>query len=140
MSFHPWRSLRDRRELGLEWEDSDEFLGHFDHSCDKVTITTGMSQAERRSTLTHELIHHERGPVVPGCEAAEERVVDDLAARRLISLEALVDGMVWCYGEAELAEHLWVDLPTLVTRLRNLSPAESKFLNDELDRREKTFP
>lgn len=140
MSFHPWRSLRDRIELDLGWQDSDDELGHFDFECQRVTITSGMSQAERRCTLTHELIHHERGPVAAGCEAAEERVVDDLAARRLIPLDALIDGMVWSYGELELAEHLWVDEGTLVTRLRNLSAAESKFINDELDRREMTFP
>jgi hypothetical protein len=140
MSFHPWRQLREHGETELGWQDSDTHLGHYDFTCDRVVITTGMSQAERRSTLTHELIHKERGPVAPGCESAEERVVDDLAARRLITLEDLIDGMVWCYGEHELAEHLWVDHATLVTRLRNLSAAESRFINDELDRREMTFP
>lgn len=140
MTFHPWRSLRTLQDLDLGWQESDDELGHFDFARNRVTITSGMSQAERRSTITHELIHYERGPVAPGCEEAEERTVDDLASRRLISLEALVDGMVWCYGEQELADHLWVDLPTLVTRLRNLSAAESRFLNDELDRREMTFP
>lgn len=138
--FHPWRALRDLPHIDLFWQESDVELGHstFEPPC--ITITSGMTQAERRSTLTHELIHHERGSVPAINENAEERIVDDLAARRLIPLDVLLDKMVYCYDEHELAEVLWVDVPTVVTRLRNLTRAESEYLNDELYRRELMNP
>lgn len=137
--WHPWRRLRDLPEVGLEWQDRDDQYGHYDFIRDCITITSGMDQAERRCTLTHELIHRERGPVPAHLADKEEEIVCDLAARRLITLEALLDGMVWCYSEHELAEHLWVDDDTLVTRLRNLTPDESDYLETELYRREVEF-
>lgn len=78
------------------------------------------AQAERRCTLTHELVHRERGPLPAGSAAAarEEQIVDEITARRLITVPQLVDGLRWTRHPRELAEHLWVDEPTLRTRMR----------------------
>lgn len=138
--WHPWRRLRDLAETRLEWQDTDDEWGHYDFAADCITIATGMTQAERRCTLTHELIHRERGPVPEHLREKEEEIVRDLSARRLIPMRDLAEAMLWSYDEYEIAEELWVDEPTVADRLRNLSEAERTFLREELDKREADLP
>ncbi|MCW2551117.1 MAG: Che9cp43 [Mycobacterium sp.] len=57
--------------------------------------------------------------------AGEELVVDEIAARRLITSDALCDGLRWTRQPRELAEHLWVDEPTLQARMRTLDRSRS---------------
>jgi hypothetical protein len=112
-------------------------MGCADPIADAITITVGMTQAERRSTLTHELIHLERGTAVePRHIASEERHVERESARRLITVEDLVDALRWSRDEHELADELWTDVDTVRTRLTNLSPVEKQYIEAELDRRE----
>ncbi|BBZ27515.1 hypothetical protein MMAD_18100 [Mycolicibacterium madagascariense] len=100
----------------------------------RIWLARGLTQAERRCTLTHELVHRERGPVPtePTAAAREERVVDEIAARRLITYEALAEGLRWSRHPRELAEHLWVDEPTLQTRMTTLDPIEVADLEHDL--------
>lgn len=134
--WHPWRMLRDHyadvdvtcrhrlpdRVMGLQ-------LGR------RIWLARGLTQAERRCTLTHELVHRERGPVPhdPAAAAREERQVDQIAARRLITTEALVDGLRWTRQPDELAEHLWVDRSTLNVRMASLDPLEVAELEHHLE-------
>ena len=101
----------------------------------RIWLCRSLNQAERRCTLTHELVHRERGPVPvdPAAAAREEAIVDEIAARRLISITALVDGLRWTQHTRELAEHLWVDEPTLHTRMTTLDPVEVAELEHELE-------
>jgi hypothetical protein len=101
----------------------------------RIWLSRGMTQAERRCTLTHELVHRERGPVPrdPAEAAREERIVDEIAARRLITVPALADGLAWTRHPRELAEHLWVDEPTLQTRMATLDPVEVAQLEHRLE-------
>jgi hypothetical protein len=101
----------------------------------RIWLCATLTQAERRCTLTHELVHRERGPVPtdPAAAAAEERIVDEIAARRLITTPALVDGLRWTRQAAELADHLWVDEPTLQTRMATLDPVEVAQLEHHLE-------
>lgn len=132
MSFHPWRALRDLPHLTLEWQDSDDEMGHSDFECDLVVITEGMTQAERRCTVAHELIHHERGPCAPGEEEREEVIVHREAARRLIDIRKLGESLAWASDLEEAAEELWVDVATLKIRLSALHPAERAYLKRRL--------
>lgn len=81
------------------------------------------SQAQRRSTLAHELAHLElqHGP---GSTAREERDASVLAARWLVPLENLVEASRWARSLEELADELWVDVETVRIRLSNLLDAE----------------
>ncbi|MGW2096079.1 hypothetical protein, partial [Promicromonospora sukumoe] len=82
----------------------------------------------RRSVLAHECTHVERGiiPVDEVLLAREERAVDGIAARRLISIERLIDALRWCRGVtgAELADEVWTDQHTLAVRIANLTADE----------------
>jgi hypothetical protein len=101
----------------------------------RIWLCRTLTQAERRCTLTHELVHRERGPVPadPASAAREELIVDEITARRLITLPHLVDGLRWTRHPRELADHLWVDQPTLRTRMSTLDPIETAELEHHLE-------
>ena len=136
---HPWRRLRDAAHVTLKWHNEGP-MGWCKHSTQEVSIRTNLTQTERRSTLAHELVHLERGPAILGYEEQEERIVAEEAARWLIPLEKLADGLVWAFDDEELADLLWVDLETVQIRLVTLTAEESATVNATLDRAEMTFP
>lgn len=132
--WHPWRFLATH-------------LPHITVSCQhrlprgvrglwrgtSVWLCSTLTQAERRSTLTHELLHVERGLVPNHLRDSEERVVDELAARRLITLPALTEALRYSQEPRDLAEHLWVDIPTVRARMATLDPIEVAELEHALD-------
>lgn len=135
-AWHPWRVLRVRYpdvHVSCRHRLPDDVMGL--QQGRRIWLCRTLTQAERRCTLTHELVHRERGPVPrdPAGAAAEERAVDRIAARRLITLSSLVDGLRWTRDPHQLAEHLWVDLPTLRTRIDSLDPIEVAQLEHELE-------
>lgn len=101
----------------------------------RIWLCRTLTQAERRCTLTHELVHRERGPVPadPAAAAREEAIVEEISARRLITLPQLADGLRWSRHPRELAEALWVDQPTLHTRMATLDPLEVAELEHTVD-------
>ncbi len=134
-SWHPWRVLRDHHGdvvVSCRYGLPDRIMGL--QLGDRIWLSRILTQAERRCTLTHELVHRERGPVPedPLAAAREERVVEEISARRLITLDALVDGLRWTRQPHELAERLWVDEPTLDVRLDTLDRLEAAEVTDLL--------
>lgn len=122
---HPWRRLRDRLPdwriefvplPGDTWGETDAFTR-------TISIDSGLLQSQRRCTITHEIEHAEAGDVGPQ-SLHRERQVDEAVARRLISLDRLVDAALWAHDVDELADELWVDLPTVRCRLDTLTDAE----------------
>jgi len=119
-AWHPWRWARDhhpdliidctRRLAG----DAMGLLGER-----KIWLHRGLTQAERRTTLTHEIIHIEQPDT---SEAAVERET----ARRLITTDQLVDAFRWLRHPtvADLADHLWVDRQAAACRMQHLDPIE----------------
>ena len=84
-----------------------------------IWLHSELTQAERRCTLTHELLHVE----MP--DAAEDHVERE-TARRLITVDQLVDAFQWLRHPDvhSLADHLWVDPQTAANRMRHLDPIE----------------
>lgn len=142
--WNPWRALADVAHVRLlhSTDLPDGTLGLCDFGPPPtITLDSRMTQAQRRSTLAHELVHLERGPLhYGGCVVREEAAVDRDAARRLIAWRDLVDAMLWCADEHELAERLWVDVPTAVARLAALTQDESRELDRRLDDAELRIP
>ncbi|WP_181312505.1 hypothetical protein [Nocardioides campestrisoli] len=126
----------------VHWSDHlpPGVLGLTDYARRTVTLALGMTQAERRSTIAHELVHIERGPVPAAYVAREERIVDVITARQLVDFHELVDAMVWSLDEHEIADALWVDPAVVVVRLRTLTPLEAAVLNQRLDDAELLLP
>lgn len=129
---HPWRRLRDLPEVTLAWHD-DGPDGWFCHDTMVLSIRRGMSQAERRSTVAHELQHVHRGRVWAAWAAREEAACEVAAARDLIDLHKLGETLAWAHCLAEAAEELWVDEQLLVARLSSLHPTERAYLRKRLE-------
>ncbi|WP_207842573.1 hypothetical protein [Williamsia soli] len=136
--WHPWRHLRDHHPevvVSCQHELHATRMG-FSRGR-RIWLCSTLTQAERRCTLTHELVHVERGPLPEGLVAVrrEEAIVNDIATRRLITIEQLVDAFRWHrHGSAEqLAEELWVDVPTFTFRMNALTPIEVAELENRLD-------
>lgn len=128
---HPWRRAG---HLEIRLANLDQ-MGAYDPDTGVIWLSVGLTQAERRSTLAHELIHAERGDE-PCCsdwhDGKQERHVDELAARQLIRLDRLADALRWSVDEHELAEELWVDAATVRTRLDRLLPGEKDYIESRL--------
>lgn len=136
--WHPWRVLGRMRHVVVEWTDDlpRDVLGDTDGVA-RIRMANGQLQVERRCTITHEMIHVERGHT-GCCDVKAEARVRREAARRLITVAALGEAMAF-YGEHDheaLADELWVDLDTLQTRLNHLHPSERGYLRRRLERRE----
>lgn len=85
----------------------------------------------RRFHLTHELVHVERGPVPKHLTAAEERIVDSIAARRCIPFTKLRQAMSETDDCAIAAERLFVPPHGLKVRLRTLTVTERETLRED---------
>jgi hypothetical protein len=138
MGWNPWRHIgdnyphvtvvRDKELPGRIWGLTDGT---------RIWICRRLNQAQRRSTLAHEIGHLERGlpPTDPRGLAREERLVSELAARRLITLQDLAAALKWSREPAELADALWVDADTVKARMQSLDPIEVAQLEHELEGR-----
>lgn len=133
--YHPWRALRALSQVEVFWmELTGRRMGATDGH-EVIVLSPDLTQAERRCTLTHELIHIEHGHT-GGCSAWDEAATAQLAARRLIPVEALAEALVWSTSVPVLAEELWVDQATLRNRLEHLHPSEVHYIRQRLAARE----
>ena len=109
-------------------------LGYTDLAAGIVVLARSLTQVERRCTLTHELEHVHRGhiPRDPVLLAREEDLVEQLSARRLVSLRELIDALLWSDHESEVADELWVDGPTLRARIAGLAADERAAIEERL--------
>lgn len=121
--WRPWRALRERDHLTLEWARLDGCRGHITELGDGrrlIVLDHRLGRVDRNAVLAHELIHDERGILFtddtpPGIVRKEEALVDAETARRLVpvdELEPLVRARVLdggCVEWRDVAE--WFDVP-----------------------------
>jgi hypothetical protein len=97
-----------------------------------IALRAGTSSAQRRCTLTHEIVHLERGVTDCGPWAArEERRVEVAVAQRLLPIDLLVATYREGSGAdrpSALARLADVDLDTWLLRLRTLTKDERALL------------
>lgn len=136
-TWHPWREAGRRQYLRIELAPlSDDHRGCI--RGDVILINAEDLQAERRCTLSHELVHDERRiyPRDRVLRAQEEHTVERIAARRLIALDQLVEVLRWTRHVREAAEELWVDVPMLTAMIHSLSPDERRWIDNQLGERD----
>lgn len=101
--WQPWRDLADRKHIVFGVRPLPAATGGAVHvrrgDRTAIVLDPGLTQAERRCALAHELVHDERGG---GCDAEympvswgvvarrEERIVDDVAVHRLVPADELI--------------------------------------------------
>jgi hypothetical protein len=125
--FHPWRELRKKPEITVNWTELNYTNGITDgHST--IWLDSRLLQVERRCVLAHEMIHIERGHTECQKTAAEIGVRVE-AARRLIAMEDLLRCKRWARSVWELADELWVTPEVLADRIAYLTVAESAELD-----------
>jgi Zn-dependent peptidase ImmA (M78 family) len=96
-----------------------------DHARKVIWLDSRLTDAEKRSTLAHELGHLTLDTYVYGAlVTALEPVVDAWAARKLISISGLLSAMNWSEQLCEVAEELFVSEHMVRTRLRTLTDEE----------------
>jgi len=98
----------------------------------RATLATGQLQAERRCSINHEWWHHKRGPFPEEFRDREEKIIELLSARELITIYDLGEAMAWTSDMGEVADELWVDLPCLWARLEGLTDDERRYLDQRL--------
>ena len=126
-AWNPWAELAARPEIELRWIARGG-RGCIDFATRVITLNLAMGHAERRSVVSHELVHDERGPVPRWLVPREEAWVRQESARRLVDLHELADVMRGAEYIEDVAEDLGVDVPTLRTRLEHLHPSERAVL------------
>ena len=140
--WHPWRLLRHLPALTCDRAPLPAGeRGRYYPDHDVILLADHLSQAQRRVTLTHELVHRRRGHTecaTPYHEGKQERRCEQETARLLIPLDRLADALAWSVDRHEVAEELWVDVETLDTRLKHLHPAERGYLRRRLSMKEHT--
>lgn len=131
--FHPWRAFGGKKSWTLHWRVPPSGARAECHwPTQTIIMRPDLLQAERRSVLAHELEHIERGPFPGWAREREEEAVNAAAARRLIGIRALGEALAWSLDPHEVADELWVDVPTLQARLRHLHPSERHYLRRRL--------
>lgn len=108
-AWHPWRELRSRSHITLAFEDTppgaDGMIIDQGHGRRLLVLASWLTRRERRHTLTHELVHDERGlppfGAPPLLLAKEERAVEQEAVARLVPLDEL-DKWVRAREESEI--------------------------------------
>lgn len=108
-------------------------MGRTTFGANLISLRRGMTQAERRCTLLHEMLHVERGPVTAGLAGREEQRVARETARLLLpDIRVVGEAMAWALDASEAADELWVDEGVLRTRLASLHPSERAYLTRRL--------
>jgi Zn-dependent peptidase ImmA (M78 family) len=137
-TFDPYEWLARSPAATLEISRlPDDEMGCWIPEQDTIILDDRLSQTERRCTLVHELVHrlHQDDPDLPPELAHfQEEACKAQAARLLIPMPALLDALLWSWAqrEAEMADHLWVDVDTLRDRMKHLTNDERKFLLDKI--------
>lgn len=96
-----------------------------------ILINSAHTWAAKRSSLAHAVAHLDLGhadTASSSFEKREEREADQLAARRLITLDALAEVLCWTRDYEEIAEELVVDVTMLKVREKHLHVAERHYL------------
>lgn len=138
--YDPWADLRQNwPHVRVVIEPmSGDLLGEVREDGEVIALRADTSAAQRRCTLTHELVHLERGILDcgPWLQREEDLVHAEVSLRLipLASLAAAIRALGGAEDSAALAQWLEVDSETLAVRLHRMSSAERRSLRRLLAR------
>ena len=134
---HPWRYIGLLPDWTIEFVDylPDGRWGQTIHADKTIKILNGLTVAQRRSTLAHEIGHVLRGPFSVCQQLYEESLVERQAARLLMpSVRRIGHAMAFHHADFEkTADELWVDIDLLHARLSTLAPKERAWLVQQME-------
>lgn len=113
--YSPWEHLSYLEGVSLAWHDVGP-VGLTTFSDSTISLRRGLDEAERRSTLAHEIVHLERGaPLKAFPTAVEESLVSVTVAVRLVPAFVLakLPELVAKHGSDAACAFLGIDRGTL---------------------------
>jgi hypothetical protein len=142
--YHPFRHLRSLDRLvtfSIEPTPGNK-PAWWSPASEHILMRPGLMQVERRCHLAHELAHRDLNHSGQ-CEyddatrqtRRQERRADELAARRLIGLDAFINVLCWTDDHEEAADGLWVTPHMLSVRMEAMYGGERMRIASELRRR-----
>lgn len=136
--WHPWRHMAEQYPhvvVCTSYELPRGVRGLVQG--DRIWLCRTLDTAGRRTTLSHEIGHLERGvldhPKHSMYVRREERIVDQIAARRLITIPSLIDTLRWTRDPVEMADALWTTPRMVECRMNSLDPIETAELEHALE-------
>lgn len=131
---HPWRDLRDRPHIIVQWANLPPGLSGVTDGT-RIYLHHDLLQVERRCTLAHELAHIDAGDQY--CQApAIERQIRQKNARDLITMNRVIRAVQWTHHLDEAADELWVTPRVLSDYLHSLTDDECAQIQDAIRRKE----
>ncbi|QXT62717.1 ImmA/IrrE family metallo-endopeptidase [Tessaracoccus palaemonis] len=128
--FDPWTAL-DHLGWSLRIAPTPR-RGRCDWGRETITLDPGLTSAEQRAVLTHELVHAWRGPFQRRRLAREEAAVRATAAKLLVDVPRLADAAAWSRHPLVIADLLDVDAATVTTRAEQLDDDERAIIDARL--------
>lgn len=130
--WNPWKALIEDHpdyRVVTNRELPPGLMGLTSFKTKTIWLCSKLATVEADATLAHELVHVERAPMPTDYSAAiaEERIICEITARRLIPFRDLAHFMVWWPNSSTanyLSSLLHVDTPTVHERLLTLTPNE----------------
>lgn len=110
--------------------DEQGVCGYWHAPSRTIVVDRRLTEAEKRSTIWHELQHARRGDAGE-CAAWIERCVEAAAARDALPLEVLIHIARAHPAPHDAAEALDVDVEMLAARWSDMTPDERRRLIDE---------
>lgn len=140
MIYDPWADLRRREHITFGITNLPAGEGWWLPQIPAIVLDKGLSRIERRCVLAHELVHADDnttqcatdGPGTARIARRREAAADDTAARRLISIEQLIEALQWALGFDELAETLDVTPRLARARIHGLTEEEKTTIEERL--------
>lgn len=126
--FDPWGALRRLTHIHISFVRMPDGAPGRTDGLRVIWLDSRLQQDQRRCTLTHELVHMERGH--DGCqERTIEYEVRAETARRLIPIDELCRHAAWSSSIDELADDLWVTPEVVTDRFQSLTLQEAAQLS-----------
>lgn len=97
-----------------------------------VWLFDGLTQAQRRCVLAHELVHVRLGHGTRQPDAVERQVRAITARYLLPDIRAVGEVVAWAHDHDEASEELWVTPGVLADRLEGMTGAEREWLSRRL--------
>lgn len=130
--YSPWSHVTDLEHITVHRTDLPDGIQGATDGHSTIWLHRELLRTELRCALAHELVHVEYGH--EGRQEPDvEWTVRVQAARRLVSLDGLLDAFRWTECPREAATELSVTEQVILDRLDALTPTELQTIRDRMN-------
>ncbi len=133
---NPWAALKERDDVLFDLADLPAGEHGRWYAGERVILLAkGLTYAERRTALGHELGHAHFGDTCTGnahVNSRQERAADIYAANMLIDIDDLISALRWSSDPWEIADDLQVTPRLVEIREARMHPGERAYLRRQL--------